>query len=55
MAEHLLLKLLGGRKAIGNKVERELDFDKEIRRGFRFQVFVSFKANTKLPNKDLFI
>ncbi len=53
MAETLVLELLGGPKAIGKRVERELDFDAEIRRGFRPQVFVSFKEKTKLPNTVL--
>jgi len=53
MTEPLLLKLLGGKKAIGNKVERESDFDKEIRQGFRPQVLSCFKANTKFPNAVL--
>jgi putative toxin-antitoxin system antitoxin component (TIGR02293 family) len=53
MAEHQLVELLGGQKAIGRKIERELDFDKEIRQGFRSQVFVRFKSNTKLPNAVL--
>ena len=50
MAEHLLFNLLGGQLAIGKNVGRELDFDTEIRRGFRHQVFVSFKTNTRLSN-----
>jgi len=49
----LVFDLLGGKRAIGTEVERELDFDKEIKRGFRSQVFVSFKANTRLPNSVL--
>jgi putative toxin-antitoxin system antitoxin component (TIGR02293 family) len=53
MTERLVLELLGGQRAIGKKVERELDFDSEIRRGFRSQVFVSFKAKTKLSNAVL--
>jgi putative toxin-antitoxin system antitoxin component (TIGR02293 family) len=53
MSEELVLELLGGRSNIGTKVERELDFDEEIRRGFRPQVFSKFKANTRLPNSTL--
>jgi putative toxin-antitoxin system antitoxin component (TIGR02293 family) len=53
MAAHLVLDLLGGPKAIGRKVERELDFDEEIKQGFRPQVFLSFKANTGLSNSVL--
>jgi putative toxin-antitoxin system antitoxin component (TIGR02293 family) len=53
MSEALLFNLLGGQRAIGAKVERELDFDEEIKRGFRTQVFVSFKTNTKLSNAVL--
>ena len=47
------MNLLGGHRAIGTKVERELDFDEVIKEGFRSQVFVSFKANTKLSNSVL--
>jgi len=53
MAENVLFDLLGGRQAIGKKVARGLDFDAEIRRGFRHQVFVSFKTKTKLSNSVL--
>ena len=53
MSGTLLLNLLGGQRAIGTKVERELDFDEVIKQGFRPQVFVSFKTNTKLPNSVL--
>jgi putative toxin-antitoxin system antitoxin component (TIGR02293 family) len=53
MSTILVADLLGGAKAIGVKVVRELDFDEEIRRGFRPQVFASFKANTGLPNAVL--
>ena len=53
MSGQLVFNLLGGKRAIGAWVERELDFDKEIKRGFRPQVFASFKANTKLPNSVL--
>lgn len=53
MAAHSVLELLGGPKAIGKKVSGELDFDEEIKRGFRTQVFVSFKANTNLSNAVL--
>jgi putative toxin-antitoxin system antitoxin component (TIGR02293 family) len=53
MSGELLLNLLGGQRAIGTKVERELDFDEVIKEGFRPQVFVSFKANTKLSNSVL--
>ena len=53
MSGALLASLLGGQRAIGAKVERELDFDEEIKRGFRTQVFVSFKSNTKLSNAVL--
>ncbi|MFS8085603.1 MAG: antitoxin Xre/MbcA/ParS toxin-binding domain-containing protein [Acidobacteriota bacterium] len=53
MAEDLLLTLLGGQQAIGKKVQRDLDFDTEIRQGFRHQVFVSFKTKTKLSNSVL--
>ena len=53
MSGELLFNLLGGQRAIGTKVERELDFDAVIKRGFRPQVFVSFKTNTKLPNSVL--
>jgi putative toxin-antitoxin system antitoxin component (TIGR02293 family) len=53
MSEQLVIDLLGGERVIGAKVERELDFDEEIKRGFRPQVFVKFKANTKLPNSIL--
>lgn len=53
MTETLVFDLLGGKRAIGAKVERELDFDEEIKRGFRPEVFVSFKKNTKLSNSVL--
>lgn len=53
MAAQSILELLGGHKAIGRKVARELDFDEEIKRGFRTQVFTSFKANTNLSNAVL--
>lgn len=53
MAEDLLFNLLGGQQAIGKKIERGLDFDTEIRRGFRRQVFVSFKTKTRLSNSVL--
>lgn len=53
MSGELLFNLLGGQRAIGTKVERELDFDEVIKRGFRPQVFASFKANTQLPNSVL--
>lgn len=53
MSGVLVVDLLGGAKAIGTKVARELDFDEEIKRGFRPQVFSSFKANTGLPNSVL--
>lgn len=53
MSRELLFNLLGGRRAIGTKVERELDFDDVIKKGFRPQVIVSFKTNTKLPNSVL--
>jgi putative toxin-antitoxin system antitoxin component (TIGR02293 family) len=53
MVQPALVKLLGGNKAIGRKAERELDFDDEIRKGFRPQVFLCFKANTGLPNAIL--
>ena len=53
MSGQLVFDLLGGKRAIGTEVKRELDFDEEIRRGFRPQVFVSFKANTKLSNSVL--
>lgn len=53
MTEPLVFNLLGGKRAIGAKVERELDFDEEIKRGFRPEVFVSFKKNTKLSNSVL--
>ena len=53
MRGELLLNLLGGHRAIGTKVERELDFDEVIKKGFRPQVFVSFKTNTKLSNSVL--
>ena len=50
MNGQLVFDLLGGKRAIGAEVKRELDFDKEIKRGFRPQVFVSFKTNTQLSN-----
>lgn len=50
MSEQLVIDLLGGQRAIGTLVERELDFDVEIKRGFRLRVFMSFKENTKLSN-----
>ena len=53
MSGTLLFDLLGGQRAIGAKVERELDFDAVIKRGFRPQVFVSFKTNTNLSNSVL--
>ena len=53
MTETLVINLLGGKRAIGAKIERELDFDEEVRRGFRPEVFVSFKKNTKLSNSVL--
>lgn len=53
MSEQLVIELLGGERVLRTKVERELDFDEEIKRGFRLQVFVKFKANTKLPNSVL--
>lgn len=53
MSEDLVIDLLGGERAIGTRVERELDFDEEIRRGFRPRVFVSFKEKTKLSNAQL--
>ena len=53
MAENVLFDLLGGRQAIGKKVARGLDFDAEIRRGFRHQVFLSFKTKTRLSNSVL--
>ena len=53
MSGVLVVDLLGGSKAIGTKVARELDFDEEIKRGFRPQVFSSFKASTGLPNSVL--
>ena len=53
MNGHLVFDLLGGKRAIGTEVKRELDFDKEIKRGFRPQVFVSFKTNTQLSNSVL--
>lgn len=53
MSEQLVIDLLGGERVIGARVERELDFDQEIKRGFRPQVFVKFKANTKLSNTIL--
>lgn len=53
MSEALVVSLLGGKQAIGTKVERELDFDIEIKKGFRFAVFVSFKKNTNLSNSIL--
>ena len=53
MSEALVVDLLGGERAIGTKVERELDFDREIKRGFRPQVFTSFKKSTKLANSVL--
>jgi putative toxin-antitoxin system antitoxin component (TIGR02293 family) len=53
MSAALVVDLLGGSKAIGAKVSRELDFDEEIKRGFRPKVFTSFKANTGLPNSVL--
>src|SRR3989442_1633852 len=45
--------LLGGKQAIGADLKRELDFDKEIKRGFRVRVFARFKENTQLPNSVL--
>jgi putative toxin-antitoxin system antitoxin component (TIGR02293 family) len=53
MAGDLLFNLLGGQQAIGKKVGRDLDFDMEIRLGFRHQVFASFKTKTKLSNSVL--
>lgn len=53
MSEQLVIDLLGGRRAIGAKVERELDFDEHIKRGFRPKVFICFKENTKLSNAIL--
>lgn len=53
MSEQAVLDLLGGSKVLGTTVERELDFDEEIRRGFRPKVFLKFKSNTKLPNSTL--
>lgn len=53
MSEALVVSLLGGKQSIGAKVERELDFDEEIKKGFRLAVFVSFKKNTDLPNTVL--
>jgi putative toxin-antitoxin system antitoxin component (TIGR02293 family) len=53
MAQDLLFNLLGGQRAIGTKVERDRDFDLEIRRGFRHQVFLSFKTKTGLSNAAL--
>ena len=53
MSEARVVSLLGGKQAIGTKVERELDFDIEIKKGFRFAVFVSFKKNTNLSNNIL--
>ena len=53
MSGELLFNLLGGQRAIGTKVERELDFDAVIKQGFRPQVFVSFKTNTRLSNSVL--
>jgi putative toxin-antitoxin system antitoxin component (TIGR02293 family) len=50
MSEQLVIDLLGGEQAIGTAVRRELDFDQEIKRGFRQRVFVSFKTNTGLSN-----
>jgi putative toxin-antitoxin system antitoxin component (TIGR02293 family) len=53
VAESLLFNLLGGQLAVGKKIGRDLDFDMEIRRGFRHQVLVSFKTQTKLSNAVL--
>ncbi|MBI4207264.1 MAG: DUF2384 domain-containing protein [Betaproteobacteria bacterium] len=53
MGEQLVIELLGGTRVLGTKVEREVDFDEQIKRGFRPQVFAKFKANTKLPNAVL--
>ena len=53
MSPSPVFDLLGGRRAIGVRVARELDFDAEIRRGFRSPVFASFKANTGLSNSAL--
>ncbi len=53
MAHDMLFNLLGGRQAIGKTIERDLDFDSEIRRGFRHQVFLSFKTKTRLSNSVL--
>jgi putative toxin-antitoxin system antitoxin component (TIGR02293 family) len=50
MSESGVVSLLGGAQAIGHKVERDLDFDEEIKKGFRSAVLVSFKKNTKLSN-----
>lgn len=53
MSAALVASLLGGKRSIGAEVERELDFDEEIRKGFRHAVFVSFKKNTNLSNAVL--
>jgi putative toxin-antitoxin system antitoxin component (TIGR02293 family) len=48
-----IVRLLGGEKAFGARIERELDFDLQIKRGFRPLVFASFKRNTRFSNKVL--
>jgi putative toxin-antitoxin system antitoxin component (TIGR02293 family) len=53
MAANLVLDWLGGMNALGKKAGRELDFDEEIKRGFRSEVFLSFKTKTGLPNSVL--
>jgi putative toxin-antitoxin system antitoxin component (TIGR02293 family) len=50
MTEQRVIQLLGGKRAIGKQVERELDFDEEIRKGFQSLVFVRFKENTRFSN-----
>lgn len=50
MTEQRVIQLLGGKRAIGKQVERELDFDAEIRKGFQSRVFVCFKENTRFSN-----
>src|SRR2546430_1800556 len=53
MSERLVSTLLGGKQAIGADLKRELDFDEEIKRGFRARVFARFKENTGLSNTVL--
>ena len=53
MSEARVVELLGGRKAIGADVRRELDFHPVIRRGFNYKVVLQFKKNTALPKTVL--